>query len=183
MSKKVLVKSVTSLSEARYCSGMMVDYISFDFTPESENYIPKSDFNEIKGWLSGVKILASFETNDIFKVIDCLNYNSVDGFLFASSQINMLRDIDVAEKFLEVDNGLSFETNLGVKGIVYLGDADHLNNWVDSYDVLLGYDFENVNVVSEKISGYAFLGSKEIRPGVNNYDGLMEALEILEDRT
>jgi phosphoribosylanthranilate isomerase len=62
MPKTTLVKSITSLSEARYCSGMMVDYISFDLNPESADYVPKNEFEEIKNWLSGVKILGSFET-------------------------------------------------------------------------------------------------------------------------
>jgi hypothetical protein len=42
MPKTTLVKSITSLSEARYCSGMMVDYISFDLNPESVDYVPKN---------------------------------------------------------------------------------------------------------------------------------------------
>ena len=66
MPKTILVKNITSLSEARYCSGMMVDFISFDLNPESPDFVDLKEFEEIKNWLSGVKILGSFNTNDIF---------------------------------------------------------------------------------------------------------------------
>ena len=76
MPKTILVKNITSLSEARYCSGMLVDYISFDLNPESADYIELKEFEEIKNWLSGVKILGSYHTEDIFKIIEALTFTS-----------------------------------------------------------------------------------------------------------
>ncbi len=181
MSKTTLVKSITSLSEARYCSGMMVDYISFDLNPESLDYVPKTEFDEIKNWLSGVKILGSFETSDIFKIIETLNNYTLDGFLFSENQKSMLDDLEVSEKFLEISAVSSFDENLNTNYIIYTGEPSMVGNWGKTYNVLLGYGFENVQVPSAGIGGYAFNGSKEIRPGINNYDGLMEALEKLED--
>ncbi|MCP9765067.1 hypothetical protein [Lacihabitans soyangensis] len=182
MPKTTLVKSITSLSEARYCSGMMVDYISFDLNPDSPDYVPITKFEEIKNWLSGVKILGSFETSDIFQIIDTLNTYSLDGFIFSENQNSMLDDLEVSDKFLEVSKDTEFDENLNIYYIIYTGPIENAVIWANGYNVLLGYEFENVDDQSDYLAGYAFKGSKELRPGINNYDGLMEALEKLEDR-
>ena len=56
-----------------------------------------------------------------------------------------------------------------------------MQHWSKEYNVLAGYEFYNIDSQNQEIAGYAFKGSKEVRPGINNYDGLMEALEKLED--
>ena len=43
----VYVSSVNNLSDARYCSGMFVDYIGFDFDQNSKNKISIDNFKEI----------------------------------------------------------------------------------------------------------------------------------------
>jgi phosphoribosylanthranilate isomerase len=182
MPKTTLVKRITSLSEARYCSGMMVDYISFDLNPESVDYVPKNEFEEIKNWLSGVKILGSFETLDIFKIIEALNNYSLDGFIFSENQKAMLDEIEVSDKFLEVSNETDLDDNLNLNYVICSGNSQDVENWARIYNVLHGYDFSNVEVELSYLQGYAFKGSRELRPGINNYDGLMEALEKLEDR-
>lgn len=178
--KTILVKSITSLSEARYCSGMMVDYISFDLNPNSADYVPKTEFEEIKNWLSGVKILGSYDTSDIFEIIEALNNYTLDGFIFGGNQKSMLDEIEVSEKFLEIDDEDNFEENLNLNFVILKGE--NLSSWTKEYNVLIGYDFNNIDKEFSDIVGYAFNGSKELRPGINNYDGLMEALEKLEDR-
>ena len=182
MTKTTLVKNITSLSEARYCSGMMVDYISFDLNPESVDYITKAEFDEIKNWLSGVKILGNYETNDIFQIIEVLNSYNLDGFILSANQINMLDEIEVSEKFLEIKDETDFDDNLKINYIISNPKISNYNLWANCYSVLIGYDFGNVDIVEENFEGYAFKGSKELRPGVNNYDGLMEVLEKLEER-
>lgn len=183
MPKTILVKNITSLSEARYCSGMMVDFISFDLNPDSADFVDLKEFEEIKNWLSGVKILGSYNTDDIFKIIEALNLYKIDGFIFEENQKSMLEDIDSATKFLEIDNVENFESNLNADFIILkdIKQKEIAQEWSMEYNVLLGYEFENINSQHEEIVGYAFKGSKELRPGINNYDGLMEALEKLED--
>jgi phosphoribosylanthranilate isomerase len=183
MPKTILVKNITSLSEARYCSGMMVDYISFDLNPESADYIDLKEFEEIKNWLSGVKILGSYPTDDIFKIIEALNLYKLDGFIFEENQKSMIEDLESATKILEIENSDNFESNLNVNFIILKNykNIELLQQWTKEYNVLMGYEFENINIQFEEFAGYAFKGSKEVRPGINNYDGLMEALEKLEE--
>lgn len=183
MPKTILVKNITSLSEARYCSGMMVDYISFDLNPESSDYVDLREFEEIKNWLSGVKILGSYNTDDIFKIIEALNLYKLDGFIFDENQKSMLEDLESATKLLEIENDVNFEPNLNVNFIILKNIKKNasVEQWSKEYNVLIGYEFDNIDSQNQEIAGYAFKGSKEVRPGINNYDGLMEALEKLED--
>lgn len=183
MPKTILVKNITSLSEARYCSGMMVDYISFDLNPESSDYVDLKEFKEIKNWLSGMKILGSYNTDDIFKIIEALNLYKLDGFIFDENQKSMLEDLDSATKLLEIENAENFEPNLNVNFIILKNIKKNASaeQWSKEYNVLIGYEFDNIDSQNQEIAGYAFKGSKEVRPGINNYDGLMEALEKLED--
>lgn len=183
MPKTILVKNITSLSEARYCSGMMVDFISFDLNPESPDFVDLKEFEEIKNWLSGVKILGSYNSDDIFKIIEALNQYKLDGFIFEENQKSMLEDIDSGTKFLEIENPENFESNLNVNFIILkdIKQKEIVEDWSKEYNVLLGYEFDNIDSQNQEIAGYAFKGSKEVRPGINNYDGLMEALEKLED--
>lgn len=183
MPKTILVKNITSLSEARYCSGMMVDFISFNLNPESADFVDLKEFEEIKSWLSGVKILGSYSTDDIFKIIEALNLYKLDGFIFEENQKSMLEDIDCATKFLEIENAENFESNLNADFIILkdIKQKEIIEEWSKEYNVLIGYEFYNIDSQNQEIAGYAFKGSKEVRPGINNYDGLMEALEKLED--
>ena len=48
----VYVSSVNNLSDARYCSGMFVDYIGFNFDENSKNHITIEKFSEIKNWIN-----------------------------------------------------------------------------------------------------------------------------------
>ena len=83
----ILVKNITSLSEARYCAGMLVDFISFEFNPESENYIESERFKEIKTWLSGIKVLGSFSQGNIDVLIEICNQHKIDGVIWTKFNI------------------------------------------------------------------------------------------------
>lgn len=162
---------------------MMVDFISFDLNHESPDFVDLKEFEEIKNWLSGVKILGSFNTNDIFKIIEALNLYKLDGFIFDENQKSMLEDLDSTIKMLEIENVENFESNLNVNFIILknIKINEIVQQWSKEYHTLVGYEFDNIDNKNQEIAGYAFKGSKEVRPGINNYDGLMEALEKLED--
>ena len=95
----------------------------------------------------------------------------------------MLDDLDSTIKILEIENIENFEANLNVNFIILknIKINEIVQQWSKEYHILVGYEFGNIDSQNQEIAGYAFKGSKEVRPGINNYDGLMEALEKLED--
>jgi hypothetical protein len=183
INKTILVKGVSSLSEARFCSGMFVDFISFDFNPDSDDFVNKSQFEEIRAWITGVKILGSFNSNDSFEIMDCIQSNNLDGFLFAENQIALMSEVSVPYKAVELESMPKISLIENGCIIIYLGKYEpKLINSLDFDNlILLGYGFDNVKIDSFKINGYAFKGSKEKHPGVNNYDELMDAFDFLDN--
>lgn len=186
LNKKILVKSITNLSEARYCAGMFIDYITFDFNPESEYYLSKKEFEEIRGWISGIKILGTLNTEDSNAIKETIREYKLDGFLFSQNQYSLLTLVDTEIKIQEwcledinfLPTGLDSEITL-----LLISNNKPIVNTVFSSDneILLGFDFQNVRVDSEDLNGYAFMSSFEKQVGLNPSGELMEALEYIEE--
>src|SRR4051812_19134719 len=54
----VKVGNISNLSDARYCAGMGVDMLGFRVLEKQENFISPRLFQEIRGWVSGPKVVA-----------------------------------------------------------------------------------------------------------------------------
>ncbi len=171
--KIVLVRDLSSLSEARYCAGMLVDFIAFEFNPESETYLEDGKRDEIIQWLSGVKIIGTFKNGSLADVQNCIKTYALEGFLFENSQVNIVNSLVLDYKFLEIDSNTVLTS---ISDDVFLLSTDLL----DRQNAILAYDFLNPKSKPSAL-GYAFKGSKELRPGFNNYDSLMDAFEDIEN--
>jgi len=185
LNKKVLVKSITSLSEARYCAGMFVDYISFDLDEESGYHVPKKKLEEIRGWLSGVKILVSLPTGNVSLIREALDEYGPDGFLFSPEQYSLLPLVDVQVKVLEWADDIDMLPFIPEPEVILLltGPGAVKEEKLKDLDneILQGFDFQNVKSIPERVDGFAFVGSFEEQVGHNSYTGLMEALEYIEE--
>src|SRR5882672_2338725 len=61
---KVKVSNVTNLSEARYCAGMGVDFLSFPISS-----IDPKTYQEITGWVAGPKFGIEVSSESISSVL------------------------------------------------------------------------------------------------------------------
>ena len=76
----VHVSSINNLSDARYCSGMMVNSLGFDLDKESKTKLPLENINEICKWVNGVDFVGEFnnsQSNYINEVINELDFNYI----------------------------------------------------------------------------------------------------------
>jgi phosphoribosylanthranilate isomerase len=182
LSKKVLVKSITNLSEARYCAGMMVDFISFDFNPDSKAFVKKEHFEEIRNWLSGVKILGLFDSLDATEVQSLIKEKSLDGFIFQDFQEGLISQVEADIKMFETKlSEIADKSVSGVDNIIVYADQKIEKLPEFHPNILVGYDFDNLDAFINSEIGFAFYGSKELRPGFSTYDELMDCLEKLDD--
>jgi phosphoribosylanthranilate isomerase len=184
----ILVKNITNLSEARFCAGMMVPYISFCCDPDDTHFVDNEQYIEIKKWLSGIKLLGNAETHNYDEINDYIEKRSLDGFILSSSQFDLIEFIDTPlligevgiDKILEND----FSLPNGLQHLIIHGEIHHhltlIENLAKTQSIFVGYDFDNVTFCSDKNVGFAFLGSKETRPGHSTYHALMDALEELD---
>jgi phosphoribosylanthranilate isomerase len=178
LNKRILVKSITSLSEARYCAGMFVDFISFDLNEDSPYYIPKKSYEEIRGWLSGVKILGSITGLDLEKINAIVDEYGLDGLILSKEQQALL-------PFLSVDIVVQEWNTLPLPPLnsdsILLWTAQENPPEMNGNEILVGFDFQHVKRELPHINGYAFMGSFERQVGDNSYEELMQALEYIEE--
>jgi phosphoribosylanthranilate isomerase len=179
LKKKVLVNGISNLSDARYCAGMMVDYLSFELNPDHPDYIPIEKILEIKNWLIGAKIGGRISTwpadfdwpafKPDFLVLE------TEKLLDQASEL-------VNEVFIESSvSDVKSDSTVKVNFIVTDPDAVTLEG--DSIFIVQPDNEELLKYVidAEQISGISLRSSREVRPGFSEYGELMEILEMLED--
>ena len=187
--KKILVRNISNLSEARYCAGMLVDFISFELDKNEVNFIDLKKYSEIKGWINGIKLLGNSAFLTPNEIKELIKERDLDGFIFDYSQIDLIELLDCKIKIAQIPINQLFTIDENIKSkidyIIIYGekkdiDEDLLREIQLTIPVFLGFNFENVTFNSENLSGFAFNGTIELKPGFSSYNMLMDALEYLD---
>lgn len=180
LSKRVKVGNITNLSDARYCAGMGVDYLSFP----SDRIDPKT-FGEITGWISGPQF--GLELKNDHPPIESyqpgfieLNLSepleSANGKPIAvkanAEELSLYRDRLILHKsqiiFLELH---SFSFTELQKAIQELREDFH---------VFVKYEGGNIDEYLQlPVDGLSLDGNPEERPGLKEYP-IAEILEKME---
>ncbi|MFN0049543.1 MAG: hypothetical protein ACKVOU_10515 [Cytophagales bacterium] len=187
----IYIRSVTNLSDARYCAGMGVEMIGFCFDPQSADYIEPTIAQGIIGWLSGVKIVAEFGENneaEMQLLIEELKPNMISVSAkshFSDEILPIIYRIDLANELKVYPPAGSF--------VLIENSAENLNNYYTNflkkeisgpYKLIFGTGFvkETIDEVQNVYQpyGYSLKGGKEIMPGLKNFDELADILEAIE---
>lgn len=183
----VKVSHISNLSDARYCAGMGVEMLGFRVIPGAEHYMPQQVFQDIRGWISGPKIIAElygisnpeqivsavqtyapdcFElTFDEYKTFKkMLSLPCIVYFNLAKEMTSLHLDTNVS--YLLLDEGTSC-ADISITNIPVLIKINALRNL-------------NEKLTEGCFKGFVLEGPKELRPGVTNYDQLGTILESLE---
>lgn len=170
---KVYIKSVTNLTDARYCAGMGVDYVGFCIDITSPNFVSESKFNEIKNWLVGVKLVAEIES---LKNTDRLMLDSFLAFGFHALLTTDPSDIEVIQS-------MGFEAILLGKSTTaadyFISGDTQKDSSNQFWEVKSITDFEKFSL--ESVAGICIESTDEIRPGYKNMDNLIDILEFIEE--
>ena len=193
----VHVSSISNLSDARYCSGMMVDSLGYNLDENSNNILSIDSVKEISQWVNGVKFIAEFYNsseehinkileNEIFDAIQLNIENKIKNINFNDSKVlirisNPNEINENTNKFLN-KNFPKTETliidNLSSESINNLG-------YLDRKYMLIINPYEDISSLISKLEhknfGLLLKGSNEIRPGLKDYDSLSEFLESIDD--
>jgi phosphoribosylanthranilate isomerase len=175
----VKVGNISNLSDARYCAGMGVDMLGFRVLQGQENAIAPKLFQEIRGWVTGPKIVAEIyglaSADDLKGIID--NF-APDYFELSSIEFATF------EKHLTLPCIVSGNGSSNAKIEYRLLDENESAGNDGAEKILLkaisGQDVLNL-IQSSKISGVALNGTPELRPGFKDYSELAEILEQLDD--
>ncbi len=182
MSLKTFVKvgNITNLTDARYCAGMGVNQLGFNV--EDPNFTVEK-FKEITGWLEGIEYVAEFDKLAADKVITAVEQLGVNWVEIQNpALIGPLKDAGY-NVILNVLNISGFDAGQLIEEL-----KDHVNMFIAPKGFkgdkvlqhLITYDGGGFPE-DENIRGYSLSGENEVKPGLKDFDVLMDVLEALEE--
>ncbi len=183
---KIKVGNITSLSEARYCAGMGVDFLGFPLKDIEKDI---QQFTGISSWISGPQL-----------VVECQSPNSIDPLLWEQLSVD----------FIQIDlENLSQLTELGKP--LFISMPDELNNeminclnarkdsieyvitseigWKGNlnslryFKVMIKDSLEDMDwdkIINNGAAGFSLQGRQETSPGIHDYERLSSILDVLE---
>ncbi len=184
----VYVSSVNNLSDARYCSGMFVDYIGFNFDQNSKNKISIDNFKEIKNWINGPKIVAEFGDSSITHINEIMSKIEVD-YLSINYSSETIKKIDknciinIPDKDIISQNPKLIKENINKIKLVTIEDFDDsMINSVkyEGIDVFIENKksfLDTENKLKKYDLGLKLSGSNELRPGYKDYNTISDILD------
>ena len=193
----VHVSSINNLSDARYCSGMMVNSLGFDLDKESKTKLPVENINEICKWVNGVDFIGEFnssQSNYINEVINELDFNYI-----SVNISNSIKNIDFDHQkiiiVLPEPNLITNKTNNYLRDnfpesrtlIIDNLTKDSISNLellTDNYEIIIN-PLETINITKSLLNkldlGLLLKGSQEIKPGYKDYDSISDYLDAIDE--
>ncbi|PDH49834.1 MAG: hypothetical protein CND58_02945 [Rhodothermaeota bacterium MED-G16] len=193
----VHVSSINNLSDARYCSGMMVNSLGFDLDKESKTKLPLENINEICKWVNGVDFVGEFnnsQSNYINEVINELDFNYI-----SVNICNTIKSIDFDHQKIIVvlpePNLISPKTNNYLRDnfpesrtlIIDNLTKDSISKLellTDNYEIIIN-PLETINITKSILNKYdlglLLKGSQEIKPGYKDYDSISDYLDAIDE--
>jgi len=180
---KVKVGQVTNLSEARYCAGMGVDFLSFPISSVD----PKT-YQEITGWVAGPKFGVEADSKTISTIYEYkadfieINVDQIDSCSGLENLIVSLEakewEIKKSSLLLSKGNILYVELRITSLDESTLGIIHEIT---EDFKILLkpSNKIELDKVLKLPVDGLCFDGNAETKPGLKEYP-LSEILEQLE---
>ena len=190
---KVILSGVTNLSDARYASGMGVDFIGFSINPANSRYVTVAQVKTISDWLSGVSLIGELGSSI---TADVLDYKST--FIQITNE-SLVHDLDEPILALNINSANSNDVSISLQSnaadvsfFIVNVESDELNllqpqlhDLCNKYNVYISTNFDNqtlAHVLGEiNPTGIVLYGSEEVKPGLSSYDGIADILEQLEE--
>lgn len=194
---KVIISSVTNLSDARYATGMGVDIIGFSMNENANDFIGYTNYTAITNWLQDMKFAGEFDHES--NLTDILALASEYGFttiitpneaIVSDLQKNKLsvvlkKDIKSSDEVIQ----LSKPKTTADYVLVESSNATELSQseialLSSSLPLLVGTKISpktiNDLIETTDIEGIALKGSEEIRTGFVDLDAMADILEAIE---
>jgi phosphoribosylanthranilate isomerase len=78
---RIKVSGISGLTDARYCAGMGVEYLSLDFSNQGSAVISPENFQAIRPWIEGIKWMAEYAGDSPEILADIQKDYQPDAFL------------------------------------------------------------------------------------------------------
>ena len=183
----VLIRNVNNLSDARYCAGMGVKIIGFNFSPDHAASIEEAVYQGIRGWITGVEIAV--------KTANLLDYKSLEpDYVLTEEEYSVNHgeiDLPVIYAF-DINNVPEILPPKGSYLLVYTSNIEDklklhdnfIGHICKDFKVFLGFGFDENNIHEVHATfepyGFALEGGHEIAPGLKTFEDLANILEVIE---
>lgn len=200
LTKFVKIGSISNLSDARYCAGMMVDILGFEIANEnSQHYVNPSTFQELTEWVAGVSFAGECHNTTIDKLSQVIQKYQI--------QYIELNQLEILKAFHDKTDKLfifhyQFDGDLSKLKEV-LEQADQYAEYI----IITASDYSDVEAIDEVISrisisalllrsyqittstvsqlssnwhGIELKGTVEEKAGYKDYGVVMDILEAME---
>lgn len=188
---------ITSLTNARFFASFQVDWLGFNLDPLAEKPLSMAKMEDMKTWLVHDGLVGEFDNRGADEVLHLAGIlglqgvqipYSMPGRMFQEAGITVFRylQIDAGSLPLALDDR---DTDFLVLHIPGLTTADHavqeqVQRWCEDHSILLHLPADKQQVVPawEKWhpAGIDIRIQDEIRPGVQEFDSMLDLLEALE---
>ncbi|NOS94408.1 MAG: hypothetical protein HOP30_21040 [Cyclobacteriaceae bacterium] len=172
----VWVNKITSLSEARYCAGMGVQFLGFQPT-----IVDLKTYQDITGWVLGPAFFLDISEGD--KVPANLGDYASDYVLLREDQIPQLPSFIDSKLLIKrvLTDQASAELPPDVEFILAESWAtEALQTNASNLIATVTNSHQLASLLSLPLAGILLQGSTEDKPGLMEYDHLSEVLEMLE---
>ncbi len=194
---EVYVERITNLSDARYCAGMGVDMLGFVVNPDDVDYVSSENFQDMMGWIAGPRRVAQVGTAVSMDLKAVVNNYQPD-FLHVPVSMTGKWQLPDVPILLEMSFGefqafisspphlFVHNSHLIITDFDYGMEENSKPLFMDSkLPVLLSItrNIESFRKLLEQTgaAGLVLQGSRELSPGLKDYDHLSAVLEELED--
>ena len=174
----VLVTNITSLSDARYCAGMGVDFLAFP-----SHLISPQSFKDISGWVQGPKMV--LDISDSAEIPDNLNDYPADLLLISRDQLNTISSRSELPLIVGLQDHASADLTRGsIEYVIVKTPFDIAEIKKFKHKILINMQPGDLTLIDQwlslPIAGLVLQGSQETKPGLKDYDNLSLALGSLE---
>ncbi|CAN5414888.1 hypothetical protein BH10BAC4_BH10BAC4_11440 [soil metagenome] len=187
------VSRITNLGDARYCAGMGVDILGFSIDKENEDFVSPKSYQEMVGWISGprraVEISAGSALNweqvieeykpDLIHITYSMTENA------SLPDLPVVLELTFKELLAHGERFNRLNLNLELVIITDLPEtATKKEMMIDPHPVLL-YLEKDISSLEDLLvktgaAGFALKGTRELSPGLKDYDHLSKILEKLD---
>jgi phosphoribosylanthranilate isomerase len=179
----VKVGNISNLGDARYCSGMGVDMLGFSVIQGNPDYITPKLFQEIRGWISGPKIVAEiYGIQSPGELPEILKNYAPDYFeLNTSEYLALSKHISLPSIVTTTLSDIRLLSEDGA-GIAYV-QREEPDQKIRQPILLKISSAENLlqKIDHPQIAGVALTCSREVRPGFKDGYELTDVLELLDE--
>lgn len=180
MNTPVYAEKITSLSDARYFSGMGVRWLGICANPADPAYLSPQKFKEIAGWVSGPQFVIEAEgLPDTFEAAALTAEYGISVFRVRDQQINSVKTFLFGLDLRNTSSPLTTEADFLI--FKSASELDKSGNTKKLIPAPLSTSEAESILDQNPDAGFIITGSEEAAVGLKEYDA-RDFLEFLDNR-